>query len=276
MGTQAELGPTFPVPAPHVERLFDVPTAACEILGRADERALAPAEAALVAGASPRRRSEFAAGRACAQAALARAGLAAGPLLVGVGRAPAWPQGVRGSITHTDRYALAVVTSSPAGRRVGIGVDAERVGRVTPDVHHLVFTPPEQVWLAGMERAQRAALATVAFAAKEAFYKAQHPVTGAWVGFLDVVLRPVGTGLVLAPATSGSVPVATPADGTPPAVSPPLAGWRWPVPVRWVVADERAIVGVTLHRRERLSRPPSSPVPGPPAVPPRRPGPSWT
>ncbi|MPY95201.1 MAG: 4'-phosphopantetheinyl transferase superfamily protein [Acidimicrobiia bacterium] len=235
-----------------MKALFDIPVAAFELAGPGDESTLAPPEAAAVAAAGPRRRGEFAAGRQCAHAALASWGMAPAPLLARHDRAPAWPAGVFGSITHTENYALAVVARPlDAGRRagggaeedrvgtaVGVGVDAERTGRLSPDLYPVVFTAAERSWLGRTTAARRAEAATAAFSAKEAFYKAQHPWTGSWVGFADVEARPASGALELVPASSLSV----------------LHHWSWPVAVRWTASADLVLVGVTVHRARRSPR----------------------
>src|SRR3569623_1114660 len=59
-----------------------------------------PDEAQQVAGAVAKRRVEFAAGRACARRALTRLGIRDFVLKNGAARAPRWPRGVVGSISH--------------------------------------------------------------------------------------------------------------------------------------------------------------------------------
>lgn len=81
---------------------------------------------------------------------------------------------------------MAIVSkrSSLAGR--GIGVDVEQRGRVREAVFGKLFTEDELEVLADLDDDQRARNATIGFSAKEAFYKAQYPITGAWVSFTDV------------------------------------------------------------------------------------------
>src|SRR4051794_10899097 len=66
-------------------------------------------EDVLVEKAAPKRRREFALGRACARAALK--GLGHGDAVIGksANGAPIWPDGIIGSITHTASYAAALV-----------------------------------------------------------------------------------------------------------------------------------------------------------------------
>jgi 4'-phosphopantetheinyl transferase EntD len=71
-----------------------------------------PREAEQVAAAVFRRRQEYAAGRYCARRALSGLGIEGFILLNGPDRAPIWPTGVAGAITHTGGpggYCAAVV-----------------------------------------------------------------------------------------------------------------------------------------------------------------------
>lgn len=218
----------MPSRAPHVEALFDVTVTAFELSGPGEVSALLPAEAAVVETAAQRRRAHFAAGRQCARAGLDQLGVPPSPLVPGADRGPVWPAGVVGSIAHTADYAVAVVAAVPM---LGVGVDAERVGRVKTDLFGRLFTAAEQDLLAGLPAARREEVATAIFGAKEAFYKAQHPTTRSWVGFGDVAARPVDAGWEFVPATDLAV----------------LSRWRWPVPFRWVVLDGIAVAGLSLR-----------------------------
>lgn len=125
-----------------------------------------------VPGAVPRRLAEFAAGREAARLALADIGAAPMPIPMRRDRAPDWPVGLAGSITHADGLALAAVLRAPAT----IGIDLEPDADLPPDTFDLILTPAER----GMFdlRAARAV-----FSAKETFFKAQYPRTGAMIGF---------------------------------------------------------------------------------------------
>jgi len=140
-------------------------------------------EAAAVAGAVPRRRTEFAAGRALARAALADLGV--GPAAIGVGprRRPLWPAGVVGSITHCQGFAAVAA----ALRRdvAAIGIDAEPVTRcLSAGVVERISTESERA--AVDELGELGPL--LVFSAKEAVYKAWFPMTSRWLGFQDVSL----------------------------------------------------------------------------------------
>lgn len=149
---------------------------------------LLPAEAALVAQAVAKRRLEFAAGRHCARQALVALGgpgLGAAPLRVGPSRAPLWPAGVVGSISHDDSWCAAAVAWQPGC--VGLGLDIELLARFQPLHAAAICTPLElQRWLAGRSLPDAQRQLARLFTIKEALFKAQHPITGAWLGFADV------------------------------------------------------------------------------------------
>jgi 4'-phosphopantetheinyl transferase EntD len=169
-----------------VERLFPPGAIAFEIRGGGSPDDLLPAERELVARSVEKRVREFSAGRACARAGLAALGLGAAPLLNGSDRAPLWPSGVVGSITHTESYCVAVVGLKSTFS--GIGVDAEGVGRVDPSLWPLTMRAEERAWLQSLDEPANREMATLIFCAKEAFYKCQYALTRGWVGFEEVLV----------------------------------------------------------------------------------------
>lgn len=144
-------------------------------------------EASLGALARPRRRREFAAGRACARAALRELGLPEAPLPRGPGRWPLWPAGAVGSISHCRIHCAAA--AAPAARYAGLGLDLEQTGRVRPPLVRRICTEAEAARLDAWRGAGVADPLALVFSAKEAFYKAVHPLTGARLGFRDVELE---------------------------------------------------------------------------------------
>jgi len=142
-----------------------------------------PEEAPAVARAVEGRRREFAAGRHLARQALAALGVPPCALPARADRAPAWPAGIVGSISHDPALCLVVVGRSPPW--VGLGIDIEGVARFDAGHERMICTPAERQRLPGGGLARQVALAFV-FTAKEAAFKAQHPHTGAWLNFTDV------------------------------------------------------------------------------------------
>jgi 4'-phosphopantetheinyl transferase EntD len=173
-----------------VEALFPPGAIAFELRGGASADELFPAEREHVARAVEKRVREFAAGRLCARAGLMALGLEPTPLLKGPDRAPIWPPGVVGSITHTDGYCVAVV--APETQLAAIGVDAERLGEVDPPLWPTIMRPEEVTTLEALDESTRRRMATLIFSAKEAFYKCQYTLTRAWLGFEDALVRAEG------------------------------------------------------------------------------------
>jgi 4'-phosphopantetheinyl transferase EntD len=170
-----------------VRGLFPSGVAAAELREGGDASLLLDRELAGCAGASAKRLAEFAAGRVCARRALAELDAEAVALTRNEDRSPAWPAGFTGSITHTLGFCAAAVASR--GAFEALGLDAEIVGRVTPEIWPYVFTPAEFTLLEALPRARRTAAAALVFSAKEAFYKCQHVLTGEWLDFVDVTLE---------------------------------------------------------------------------------------
>lgn len=116
--------------------------------------------------AVPKRRSEFLAGRACAALALRQAGLAED--VPRMGRAPVWPTGVAGSITHSRDRAIAAIST----RYGAVGLDCEAL--VPPDralqLAAAIFSETEARLCPGA--LPFATFFTLVFSAKEAVYKA--------------------------------------------------------------------------------------------------------
>jgi 4'-phosphopantetheinyl transferase EntD len=175
-----------------VRELFAPGVAAAELRAGADASLLLDVERAECAGASAKRVAEFSAGRLCARRALAQFGLEKSAVLRNEDRSPAWPAGFVGSITHTLGFCAAAVAPSSAFE--ALGIDAEIVGRVTPEIWPYLFTLAEFTLLESLPAPRRAEVATLVFSAKEAFYKCQYALTGEWLEFGDVTLELTGIG----------------------------------------------------------------------------------
>lgn len=116
--------------------------------------------------AVPKRRGEYLAGRLCAALALRALGA---PEDVGrAGRAPVWPPGIAGSISHCDGRAMAVASRGlPA-----LGLDCEPLmtPRTAAEIGHLLLTDRDRAQCpADWDEAR---FCTLAFSVKEAVYKA--------------------------------------------------------------------------------------------------------
>jgi 4'-phosphopantetheinyl transferase EntD len=132
-----------------------------------------------LAQAIPARLREFSAGRAAIRAAMGQAL----PIPHGPDRAPQWPPGWTGSITHTQSHCLAVATRSPAIH--GIGIDLEPADPLDPSLWSTVLRPEECNALPADNPGLHA---KVIFCAKEAAYKAQYPQSQSLLDFPDMTV----------------------------------------------------------------------------------------
>lgn len=147
---------------------------------------LFPEERAFIQAAVPKRRAEFATARILARRALAALGAPPIPLVPTPDRAPVWPSGYTGSISHCTDYCAVVVARS---RDVAsLGLDVEDLRELEPAMQTLVLTPAERRWVGAQPKAIQSVLPILIFSAKEAYYKCQYPITRGFLDFQDVGL----------------------------------------------------------------------------------------
>ncbi len=138
-----------------------------------------------------KRRGEYLAGRLCARAALlALTGRGEVPA-TGEDRAPIWPAGVSGSITHGAGWAMALVARKGDWR--GLGLDMEQ--RLEPEralrLAEEILTPAELQRLALLPAEAQAERVTLTFSLKESLFKALYPLVGKRFYFHDAELLSV-------------------------------------------------------------------------------------
>lgn len=122
-----------------------------------------------------KRQTEYLAGRLCARQALAQlTGTAATPGS-GDDRAPQWPAGTLGSITHGSGWAGALVGSSADW--YGLGLDVERImsGSRAQRLAGEILTPAEWLRLQSLPVEQHAQRISLTFSLKESLFKALYP-----------------------------------------------------------------------------------------------------
>jgi enterobactin synthetase component D / holo-[acyl-carrier protein] synthase len=207
-----------------IERVLPTGVEVAEHTGPPRPVPLHPSEEPGVANAVPHRRAEYAAVRECARTALRRLGVPEATVPPGPDRAPLWPAGFVGSMTHVDGYRAAAV--GRAETWVGIGIDAEEHAPLPPGVETLVMSQDELTALARTDPAL--CPDRVLFSAKESVYKVWYPVTRSWLGFEDVDVR-LGDGTFV--ARIGRVGLGTDV----------LHG-------RWAVGDGLVVTAVALAR----------------------------
>ena len=213
---------------------------AAESFGPAGDRELFPAEAAGIATADPVRRSEFAAGRAVARAALTGLGAPSGPVLSGRAGEPLWPDGVVGSITHCAGYRACAVAL--ARDMAAIGIDAEPCLALAGGLLTAVADDAERAWLAELSAAGPGTpWDRVLFSAKESVYKAWFAHTGQSPGPRSMTVRISPAGTFAAAVPCGFV---VPASGHPgaSAAGPPAARLTG----RWLVSSGLIVTAVSM------------------------------
>ncbi|MBD3662397.1 4'-phosphopantetheinyl transferase family protein [Sulfitobacter aestuariivivens] len=162
-----------------IRRLFDVPVGVVLTDPRQPQPDLWPGEDAGQGRVTPKRAQEFAAGRAAARAAMTQLGCAPAAIPAAVSRAPVWPAGVHGSISHSATLCLAVVCRRPC--LLGVDIEPAQPMESALIPHVLGHDAP-----VGLNKPGTGLVATYKFSAKEAVFKAVFPQCEQVFGF-DVV-----------------------------------------------------------------------------------------
>ena len=218
-----------------IASLFDEPVAVHT--ARLDEEppSVFGEESAYLEAMKDSRRREFSHGRAAARSALHRLGVPPGPIPRDAQRVPVWPEGFVGSITHCDGFIAAAV--APTSRVLGLGIDAECIGRVDHELTRSICTPTEEARLMGFNQTAKLDWRTLVFSAKESFYKAWYPSTRTPLGFTEVelMLQPDESTFVI---TVGSEKAG-------------LAPWGATATGKYVVGERHIVTGVVVPVRSR-------------------------
>ncbi|MET9498110.1 4'-phosphopantetheinyl transferase superfamily protein [Streptomyces sp. NPDC006552] len=178
-----------------MEELLPEPVVAVESYGDegAEAASLYPEEQALMTQFAATRRREFATVRFCARRAMAELGVPPAPVLPGERRAPQWPAGLIGSMTHCEGYSAAALAH--ATDLASVGIDAEPHDALPQGALEKIALPSES---ARLVRLQAQGLPVhwdrLLFSAKESVYKAWFPLTGEWLDFseadIDITVTP--------------------------------------------------------------------------------------
>lgn len=141
-----------------------------------------PEEEALIQQAVEKRRREFRAGRHCAHSALAKLGVPPHPILRDEKRAPIWPLGYLGSISHCQDFCLAACCA--AGKIQGLGVDVEPLEPLKQGIDAYIQSQKESDFLQSHPELPERLI----FSAKESLYKCLYPLVKRFFGFHAVEL----------------------------------------------------------------------------------------
>ncbi len=165
-----------------LDGIFRSPVFAVETPLSAEFPNLFPEEERAISGAIARRRREFAAGRSCARRAMKAFGLANSPIIMGADRAPIWPRGITGSISHSATRCVAAVGRHSDGIRA-VGIDIEEAVPLEEGLAEEICIASERNWLLTQQSSMRGLLQTMIFCTKECVYKCQYPLSSTLFGF---------------------------------------------------------------------------------------------
>lgn len=98
-----------------------------------------------------------------------------------------WPDGLIGSITHTDTWAAAAVARREEGFSA-VGIDLEPANELSDDLWSSICLPGEQATFAAMAGMTPGLAAHLVFCMKEAAFKCQFAVSGAMLDFADFAI----------------------------------------------------------------------------------------
>lgn len=162
---------------------------------------LFPQEQAQIARAVESRRREFSSGRRYAREALSKLLYQPQAIPMLPSRAPSWPIGAVGSISHCGDNCVAVAASRD--KYLGIGVDIEEGGPLPEGTANIIC--------GGAEMAQTASssishLPKVIFAIKEAVYKLYFPLTCQYLDFHDLTVTVDVRGMTFSAQLRGALP----------------------------------------------------------------------
>jgi 4'-phosphopantetheinyl transferase EntD len=157
--------------------LLPATAASCLSVGVPADAVLLPEELDHTARMVAKRLADFRHGRHCARRALATLGLDATPITVGKNREPVWPNGVTGSISHTETIAAAVAAHT--ADLIALGIDIESSMPLEQDITNMIRRPDESDWKDPLD-------AKILFSVKEAIYKCIYPQLNLFIDFQDM------------------------------------------------------------------------------------------
>jgi len=134
-------------------------------------------EISITTGMVDKRLTEFTHGRYCARSAMKLLGTRPEPVGKGPNREPVWPDGIIGSISHTEGSAAAAVAKS--AEMIAIGLDMEGCAPLQSDLIPMICLPEENPDKDGRH-------AKLLFSIKESIYKCLFPLVGEYIDFLEM------------------------------------------------------------------------------------------
>lgn len=139
-----------------------------------------------------KRQAEYIAGRYLAKRCLTALGCNETHVGISQQRAPLWPKGMMGSISHTNNRAICIVQSCEVADQ-GIGIDIEQclTDSTATSIKSTIINDAEYTLIMNhyVDFAQGLA---VVFSAKESLFKALYPQVKAYFDFLDAEVVAMG------------------------------------------------------------------------------------
>ncbi|RLA62548.1 MAG: hypothetical protein DRQ88_09170 [Epsilonproteobacteria bacterium] len=128
---------------------------------------------------SDSRKAEYIAGRFCAIKALASKGIEVDHILSNEDRTPIWPKNTVGSITHSKNFISVAISIDKSIK--SIGHDCEFI--VSPSlaremINNILFDKEKELIFGDIQE-----FVTLAYSAKECFFKAVYPLTKSFFYF---------------------------------------------------------------------------------------------
>jgi 4'-phosphopantetheinyl transferase EntD len=156
--------------------LFPPGVAICFSTELPADATLMAAETTATASMVEKRLQEFTHGRYCARLALQKLGVGMAAIPKAADRAPVWPAGIVGTISHSGPVAAAAVAHS--AQLAGLGLDIEPKLPLTADVIQMVCRPDE---IPADDSESK-----LYFCLKEAIYKCIYPLIEMYVDFQEM------------------------------------------------------------------------------------------
>lgn len=129
-----------------------------------------------------KRQAEFLAGRLHARMALSHLGQDHADIPIGPDRAPVWPTGIAGSLSHSYGQCCCLLTSE-ASRVCGVDIEAVAAGTALEAIEKRCLSHRERAWVDAQHDMPANVMATLLFSAKETIYKAYRSRVGRFFGF---------------------------------------------------------------------------------------------
>ncbi len=168
--------------------LFDESIAVAVTDPRSAHNRALPQESGPMARMASIRQKAYTAGRSAAHSAMRELGHPVAPVLMAPDRAPVWPRGLTGSISHSQTCCIAAI--GHMDRVAALGVDVEEDSDLDHDLLSTVCTVDERAWLSVLPQAQAGVMAKLIFSAKECAYKCQYSRSKTLFGFDTLCVTP--------------------------------------------------------------------------------------